>query len=98
MTVNKNIVSQQDTVNEVLSHRQFCRAKLGNAVRRNGRCAERPMEDLPHGQHVALHRTRSPSRTYGGIVKLLTVLPSPCHNTRNHTPRRPSQSEERPPA
>ncbi len=34
--------------------------KSGNAVRRNERCAGRPMEDLPHEQNVALNRTRSP--------------------------------------
>ena len=37
----------------------------GNAVRRNGRSAGRPREDLPHGHNVALHRTRSPSRLCG---------------------------------
>jgi hypothetical protein len=41
--------------------------KSGNAVRRNGRCTGRPMEDLPHGHNVALHRTRSPSRTCGSV-------------------------------
>ena len=30
-----------------------------NALRRNARCAGRPLEDLPHGQHLALHRTRA---------------------------------------
>ena len=34
--------------------------KSGNAVRRNSRCAGRPMEDLPNGQNVALNRTLSP--------------------------------------
>jgi hypothetical protein len=41
--------------------------KLDNALRSNARCPGRPMEDLPHGQHVALHRTRSPSRTRGSV-------------------------------
>jgi len=39
--------------------------KSGNAVRSNARCAGRPMEDLPHGQNVALNRTLSPSRPCG---------------------------------
>src|SRR5215813_6446854 len=38
---------------------------LGTAVRSNARCAGRPLEGLPHGQHVALRPTRSPSRTCG---------------------------------
>src|SRR5215471_7869017 len=41
--------------------------KSGNALRRNERCAGRPMEDRPHGQHVALHRTLSPWRTCGSV-------------------------------
>src|SRR6516165_4285214 len=36
--------------------------KSGNALRRNARGAGRPMEDLPHGHNVALHRTLSPLR------------------------------------
>src|SRR5262245_7118532 len=40
---------------------------LGNALRRNARCAGRPMEDLPNGQNVALNRTLSPSRTCGSV-------------------------------
>jgi hypothetical protein len=39
--------------------------KSGNALRSNARCAGRPMEDLPHGQNVALNRTLSPSRPCG---------------------------------
>ena len=34
--------------------------KAGNALRRNVRCAGRPMEDLPNGQNLALNRTLSP--------------------------------------
>jgi hypothetical protein len=41
--------------------------KAGNAVRSNARCAGRPMEDRPHGQNVAMHRTLSPSRTCGSV-------------------------------
>src|SRR6266446_3472554 len=41
--------------------------KSGNALRRNERCAGRPMEDLPNGQNVALNRTLSPSRTCGSV-------------------------------
>jgi hypothetical protein len=41
--------------------------KLGAALRRNERRAGRPMEDLPHGQNVALNRTRSPSRPCGSV-------------------------------
>jgi len=38
-----------------------------NAVRSKARCAGRPLEDLPHGQPLALHRTRSPSRMCGSV-------------------------------
>jgi len=41
--------------------------KSGNALRSNARCAGRPIVDLPHGPNVALHRTRSPSRTCGSV-------------------------------
>jgi hypothetical protein len=41
--------------------------KSGNALRRNWWCAGRPLEELPHGHNVALHRTLSPSRTCGGV-------------------------------
>ena len=41
--------------------------KSGNALRRNGRGAGRPREGLPRGHNVALHRTRSPSRTGGSV-------------------------------
>jgi len=56
----------------------------GNALRRNGRGAGRPREDLPHGHHVALHRTRSPSRTgcsvqAGGPCCPRGVAPLPHH-------------------
>src|SRR5262245_19352492 len=40
---------------------------LGTAVRSKARCAGRPLEDLPHGHHVALHPTRRPSRTGGSV-------------------------------
>jgi len=36
-------------------------------MHRNARDAERPMEDLPHGQHIALHRTLNPSRSCGSV-------------------------------
>jgi len=41
--------------------------KAGHALRRNTRCAGRPMEDLLHEQNVALNRTRSPSRPCGSV-------------------------------
>jgi len=41
--------------------------KSGNVLRRNERCAGRPMEDLPNGPNVALNRTLSPSRTCGSV-------------------------------
>jgi hypothetical protein len=41
--------------------------KSGYARRRNARGAGRPMEELPHGQTLALHRTRSPSRPCGSV-------------------------------
>jgi len=41
--------------------------KSGNAVRRNEQGAGRPLEDLPNGPNVALHRTRSPSRPCGSV-------------------------------
>ncbi len=41
--------------------------KSDHAVRRNGRCTGRPLEDRPHGHNVALHRTRSPSHTCGSV-------------------------------
>jgi len=41
--------------------------KAGHAVRRNTRCAGRPMEDLLHEQNVALNRTRSPLRPCGSV-------------------------------
>src|SRR5262245_2119228 len=40
---------------------------LGNTLRRNERCSGRPMEDLPNGYNVTLHRTLSPSRPYGSV-------------------------------
>jgi len=41
--------------------------KSGNTLRRNERCAGRPMEDLPNGQNVALNHTLSPSRPCGSV-------------------------------
>jgi hypothetical protein len=38
-----------------------------NAWRSNARWAGRPLEDLPHGHRLALHRTRRPSRTGGSV-------------------------------
>ncbi len=54
--------------------------KSGNALRRNERCAGRPMEDLPNGQNVALNRTLSPSCTCsnvqaGGYCGCITPAP-----------------------
>jgi hypothetical protein len=40
---------------------------LGNTLRRNEQCTGRPMEDLPNGYNVTLHRTLSPSRPYGSV-------------------------------
>src|SRR5216683_3025880 len=42
--------------------------KLGNALRRTGRCTWRHMEGLLHVQRTAIRSPRSPSRT-GGSVK-----------------------------
>src|SRR4030095_8731419 len=41
--------------------------KSGNTLRRNERCAGRPMENLPNGQNVALNHTLSLSRTCGSV-------------------------------
>jgi hypothetical protein len=41
--------------------------KSDHAVRRNALCAGRPMQDLPHGHNVALHRTLSLSRPCGSV-------------------------------
>jgi len=41
--------------------------KSSNALRRNVRCAGRPMEDLPNGHNLALNRTLSLSRTCGSV-------------------------------
>ena len=75
--------------------------KSGNALRRNERGAGRPMEDLPNGQNVALHRTLSPSRPCGsvqagnhccprGVVPLpphaaMSANPVVAHGRRNGT-------------
>jgi hypothetical protein len=47
----------------------------------------------PHGgRRLALgaHSCSISPMVLYGIVKLLTILPSPCHNTRSHTPSRPA--------
>ena len=56
--------------------------KWRNALCKNGRCTGRPMEDLPNGHNVALHRLCRPVRTDGSMSAGCHCGPRGAHHSR----------------